>query len=517
MAGVEGDTRQADADDAAQLAALGYTSQFDRKMSMWENFSLGFTYLSPVVGVYTLFAYCLATGGPAMVWSYILVGIGQFLVCLVFCEVVSQFPISGGVYPWARRLVGKRWAWMVGWGYAWALFASIAGIAAGAGPYLAQLIGLEPTVSTNIAVALALVGITTLINVMGTHFLAVVAMIGFICELGGALVVGGYLLLFKRTQEFSVLFDTFDIGSVDGTYLPAFLAAAMGAFFQYYGFEACGDMAEETPNPSKQIPKAMRMTIYIGGGAALFVLFALILSVPDMGKVIRGEDTDPIMTILTNAFGSFGAKMVLVVVMISFISCLLSLQAAASRLLFAYARDEMIVFSKSLSHLSETHHVPVKALLVAGVVPALIVCAGAFVEDVVTTIISFGAIGIYFAFQMIVLAAIIARVRGWRPAGQFSLGGWGWLVNIGALAYGVGAIVNMVWPRAPEAVWYINYSMILTTGIVFLTGMFYMLVAKPYERGNAPAGDAWLLSKSTGIGGVGQASVAAASAVSKPE
>ena len=485
---------ESNADDAAQLEVLGYKTQFDRNISLWENFSLGFTYLSPVVGVYTLFAFCLATGGPPMVWSYILVGVGQFMVCLVFCEVVSQFPIAGGVYPWARRLVGKRWAWMVGWGYAWALFASIAGIAAGCGPYLAQLIGLEPSPHVNIAVALALIAITTMINVMGTHFLATVAMVGFICELGGALVVGGYLLLFERHQSFDVLFNTFEIGAATGSYLPAFLAAALGAFFQYYGFEACGDMAEETPNPSRMIPRAMRMTIYIGGGAALFVLFALVLSVPDIGKVIRGEDTDPIMTILTNAFGPFGAKMVLVVVMVSFLSCLLSLQAAASRLLFAYARDKMIFCSIPLSRISQGHHVPVVALLVAGVLPAAVVCAGAFVQDVVTTIISFGAIGIYFAFQMIVLAALIARVRGWTPGGAFKMGPIGWVVNILALAYGIAAIANMVWPRTPDAVWYVNYGMLLTSLIVFTTGLVYMLVGKPYDRSDAPASDAWLIS-----------------------
>ena len=47
------------AEDAAQLQALGYTSKFDRSMSQLENFSLGFTYLSPVVGVYSLFGIAL--------------------------------------------------------------------------------------------------------------------------------------------------------------------------------------------------------------------------------------------------------------------------------------------------------------------------------------------------------------------------------------------------------------------------------------------------------------------------
>ncbi len=53
-----------DADsDAEQLRKLGYTSNFNRSMSLWENFALGFTYLSPVVGVYTLFGLCLPPAG----------------------------------------------------------------------------------------------------------------------------------------------------------------------------------------------------------------------------------------------------------------------------------------------------------------------------------------------------------------------------------------------------------------------------------------------------------------------
>ena len=66
-----------DHDDAAHLHALGYESEFKRDMSPWANFSLGFTYLSPVVGVYTLFAYALATGGPPMIWSFVIVGLDR--------------------------------------------------------------------------------------------------------------------------------------------------------------------------------------------------------------------------------------------------------------------------------------------------------------------------------------------------------------------------------------------------------------------------------------------------------
>src|SRR5579863_2741354 len=191
--------------DAEQLRALGYVSHFDRSMSLWENFALGFTYLSPVVGVYTIFATIFAAGGPPMWWTYLLVGLGQLLVCLVFGEVVSQFPISGGIYPWARRLFGKRWAWMAGWIYGWALFITLAAIATGAAPFLAALLGIAGTPVQLTVIAVVLIALVTALNLSGTRLLARVAMFGFVCELVGAIAVGSYLLLFARHQPLRAL------------------------------------------------------------------------------------------------------------------------------------------------------------------------------------------------------------------------------------------------------------------------------------------------------------------------
>lgn len=470
-------------EDAAQLRELGYTSKFERSMSFWENFSLGFTYLSPVVGVYSVFAMALKAGGPPMFWNYILVGLGQLLVCLIFGEVVSQYPIAGGLYPWSLRLVGKKWAWMAAWIYGWALFTTVAAVAVGGAPFLAQLFGVELGASTSIWVAVAMIVVSTLLNVSGTRLLARVAMFGFLCELVGAILVGGYLLVFARTQPLSILFDTASFGA-GSDYLPAFLASSVAAMFCYYGFEACGDVAEETPNAGTAIPKSMRMTIYIGGGAASFVCLALLLAVPDMAAAISGQDADPVGTTLKTAMGDTGFRAVIAVVMVSFISCLLSLQAAASRLLFAFARDGMVFGSGALSKLSPRTKVPVTALIVTGIIPALIASIGHWLQDAVNTIISFAAIGIYIAFQMVVLAAIVARIRGWKPAGKFTLGAWGWPVNIAAFIYGVGAVVNMIWPRAPNDPWYVNYAMLVTTGAVIASALAYMAVGKPHKGGN---------------------------------
>ena len=42
--------------------------------------------------------------------------------------------------------------------------------------------------------------------------------------------------------------------------------------YQYYGFEACGDVAEEVPDPSRGSRRACGCTIYVGGAASILRL-----------------------------------------------------------------------------------------------------------------------------------------------------------------------------------------------------------------------------------------------------
>jgi hypothetical protein len=55
-----------------------------------------------------------------------------------------------------------------------------------------------------------------------------------------------------------------------------------------------------------------------------------------------------------------------------------------------------------------------------------------------------------------------------------------------------GRTADMVWPRSPHDPWYSNYGMIVTAMGVLVLGIIYMAAARPYDHGNAPAGDAHL-------------------------
>ncbi len=477
-----------DTADSDHLKVLGYDATFKRSMSLWANFALGFTYLSPLVGIYSLFAVGLATGGPPSIFWIFIVGAGQLLVALVFGEVVSQYPIAGGIYPWARRLWGKRYAWMAAWVYIWALIVTITSVAEYGSGFLGSLFGIEMNAGWGLALTAVLLLIALGINLSGTKNLARVARIGLFAELIGVILLGLYLLIFQRKQDFSVFVDAMGTGG-DVGYFNAFLGAALVGLFLFYGFEACGDVAEEVADPARRIPRAMVLTILVGGVSALFAFGGYVLAAPDLAGIVSGEITDPIPSILDATVGPVGAKIFLVVAVTAFLSCVLSLQAAASRLLFSFARDEMMPGHRWLAHVSPRTAVPTNALIVACVVPLLIAVVVFVNPAALFQVTAFAVFGIYVSFQMVVLAALRQRFKGWKPAGPFNLGPVGIIVNVVALAYGLYALFLLGKP-GESGDFATDWIVLTGFGIVFIVGLVYLLLARPDKKSNAAAGDA---------------------------
>ena len=468
--------------ESAHLEALGYSgTDFHRSMSLWSNIALGFTYLSPLVGVYSLFAYSLSIGGPPAMWWIIIVGCGQFMVALVFGEVVSQYPIAGGIYPWTRRLWGRRYAWMISWVYVWAVIITVTAVAEFGGGFVASLFGIEHTPVIQLITAVGLLLLALAINFSGTHMLARVAKIGLAAELIGVIALGLYLLLFKRANSFSVFFDTMGAGG-STPYIVTFLGAALSGLFLFYGFEACGDVAEEVDNPTRRIPKAMMLTILVGGVSGLMSYIGYVLAAPDLQAIIDGNDTDPIPTILEGSLGTAGSKVFLCIAITAFISCVLSLQAAGSRLIYASARDRMLPMSGWLSRMSKRHAVPSNALLVACVIPILICLYVYIFPDQLARVTAFAVLGIYISFQGVVLAALRQRLRGWRPAGDWNLGKWGMAVNAIALAYGIFAMILLIKPPVGSERFLDRWVVAIGLAIVLGSGLIYMLIARPYRH-----------------------------------
>ncbi|ODU07425.1 MAG: amino acid permease [Pseudonocardia sp. SCN 72-86] len=482
--------------DDAHLNALGYEQRFERRISLWSNFALGFVYLSPLVSVVALFAQGLSQAGPPSIFWIVVVGAGQMLVALVFGEVVAQFPIAGGLYQWARRLWSGRYAWFTSWIYICGITIGITTTALFSADFVASLFagtaeqpGVDLTPGARLGIALAVTAVCLLCNSLGSAVLARVARIGLAAELVGVVLVGLYLLVFERKQPFSIFVDSMGAGGGSG-YLGAFIAASAVGFYMFYGFEACGEVAEEVRDPGRSIPRAMRMTVWVGGGAALLAFAGYVLAAPDLPAIVAGADTNPIPAILQASVGVVGTKLFLLVGVTSFLAGVMSQQAAASRLVYSFARDDMFPIAAPLSRTTSRSRVPLNALLAVNVLPVLLFVYVYVFPGSLFRIAAFQMLAGYVAFQMVVLAALRARARGWRPAGRFTMGGWGPVVNVAALVFGVTAIVLMALPTDPDAAFVDRWIALIGFLVVAGAGLIYQAVAKPHLRSTAPEGDA---------------------------
>src|SRR4029077_12946492 len=110
----------------ARLASLGYKPPLRRVLGLFANFSVAFTYLSPMVGIYSLFVLGVAAAGPAYLWLTWIPVIGMLFVALVFGELASCYPLAGALSQYSKFSVGAAYGWFVGWFYGMALLITVA-------------------------------------------------------------------------------------------------------------------------------------------------------------------------------------------------------------------------------------------------------------------------------------------------------------------------------------------------------------------------------------------------------
>src|SRR3954469_17544852 len=181
-----------DSDDDARLASLGYTPQLNRVLGLFANFSVAFTYLSPMVGIYSLFILGVGTGGPAYLWLTIIPVVGMMFVALVFGELASHYPVAGALYQYSKFSVGPAYGWFVGWFYGIALLVTVASVDTGVVPYVTSLAhnwfgtNWDPTKhSTTLLITLVLLAIQTTLNITGARVIGRIAQFGVGVEVVG--------------------------------------------------------------------------------------------------------------------------------------------------------------------------------------------------------------------------------------------------------------------------------------------------------------------------------------------
>jgi amino acid transporter len=148
-------------------------------------------------------------------------------------------------------------------------------------------------------------------------------------------------------------------------------------------------------------------------------------------------------------------------------------------------------------------HTPVFACIAIGILSGI-----PFIQFAGVAVIAIAATGmIYLSYLIGNLALLRARVRGWpRTKAPFSLGRWGLPLNLLALVYGGGMLLNIAWPRAatnprpdPEAPaldfkWHwLNTKPVLWSvlGVIVIVGAVYFVLVQRTKPAHlqAPEGE----------------------------
>ncbi len=501
----------AGASEDARLESLGYTPQLNRVLGLFSNFSVAFTYLSPMVGIYSLFVLGLGMAGPAYIWLTFIPLAGMLFVALVFGELASHYPVAGALFQYSKFSVGPRYGWFVGWFYGFALLITVASVDTGVVFYVTSLThnwfswNLDPTGhGTILVITLILLLIQLTVNITGARVMADIAKFGVYVEIVGTLGIAiilaihgfhhglGFLFSSQGAQHHATNGYGFDF---HGRWAVAALVAVLAPVYIFYGFESAGDIAEETKDAGRQIPRAMRQAL-IWGGIASFILTAGLLLATQKHNPVGAAVSGGIPSILAQ-LPSWLQDFLLLIVIFAFFSCGSSIQGAGSRLVFSYARDGALPRSGWLSRVNPRFKTPVNALLVGAVISmlfALLVYVNPgsnyhiwFITypahlNALFALVSFGVSGIYLSFLLTVVAAIVARWRGWVPEGSFRLGKWGWPVTLIAAGYLGAMFVNVVYPSGlSSARSFFNYDWI-TLFVIFIIaviGAAYLFLARP--------------------------------------
>lgn len=481
-------------DSSSGMDDFGYKESLDRSLGKFASFAAGVSYISILTGTFQLFYFGFGAAGPAYLWSWPAVFVGQLCVALCFMELAAKYPVAGSVYNWAK-LLGRR---IVGWSAGWLMLtASIVTLSAVA---LAlqlnlpriwsgfQIIG-DGSGSTDYAANAVLLGailiaITTTINALGVRLMAMINSAGVFIELIAAVLIA-ILLAANITRGPEVFFSTNGYGAGEsGGYLGAFLVASLASGYVMYGFDTASSLGEETVEPRRTAPKAILRAIlasFVIGGAIL--VFA-VMAAPDLDDPSLGSPDGSLQSIVEAVmWGPLGTVFLICIVIAVFV-CSLAVHTAAIRLTFAMARDNALPFGESLAKVHPRTQTPVVPAVTIGVLAIVILVVNVGQPQIFTVLTSIAIIMIYLAYMMVTGPLLAKRVQGqWppkdlKPGGYFTMGKWGLPVNIVAVVWGAGMAINLAWPR--EAVygtpWYNTFGAFVYIGGILAVGLIWYAV-----------------------------------------
>jgi amino acid transporter len=432
--------------DRQDLAKFGYLEQLQRSMGWFSSFAISFSLISITTGILSNFGQGIREFGPAVIFSWTLAVVGQWLVALIVAELVTRFPISGYGYQWSSRILNPHVGFFVGWCLLLQFLIGFPAVCGGLATYLLPFVGLPPEYQT--ITTLAVVTAISLIHLVGIRVVSFINDAGVVTEILGCIAIAVVLLVLwflHGTTSPTILLDRTSYPSGEPATWAGFAASLLLGAWCITGFEGAADLAEETKQPRSTIPRAVIHSELSSGIGGLVMLIAFMLSINDL-PAVQGASI-PLLAIIESKLSPGVVWIVMLVIYVSILACGVASMAAATRLLFAMARDQMLPGSTFLRRIDPKTHSPRESILLVWVSSCIVV---PWLQKV-STLAEVATVAAYLGYAGIVISGLVASLparaatlgtSGMEPS--FSLGRWRWPVGVVALVWLAFAILALL-------------------------------------------------------------------------
>ena len=362
--------------------------------------------------------------GPALVFSFLLLGGACALAALCYAELAAMIPQAGSAYAYTYATLGELVAWIIGWDLVLEYAVGNVAVAISWGDYFTTLlrgVGLSlpvwlttgyrtallssnPEISGLLDSAPHIAGIPILVNLPA---FAIVMVITWMLLRGAKESVRANNIMVVVKLVALALFIAVGATHLNAAnYTPfapnGFTGIHQGAaivFFAYIGFDAISTAAEETRDPKRNLP------IGILGGLAICTVIYVLVGFVLTGMVPYTElgVADPLAHALERAGFEKVGWIVALGAAVSMTAVLLVFQYGQPRIFFAMARDGLLPAWAAKVH--PVRRIPYTTTLITGIVVAVASLIGDAAETYDLT-----NIGTLFAFALVSIGVLVLRI-----------------------------------------------------------------------------------------------------------
>jgi len=456
-------------DDDALLPSFGYKQQFVRSLRHFESFAVAFSFISITTGIFTTYGFALTTGGPRAIWTWLIVAAGQSLVAMVYGSLAARVPLSGYSYQWASRLSNAGIGWWLGWmSFAFLTIVTVSVDYGFVQVAFQPLIGEAYTPTSAALETLVVLAAQAALIIWSTRITTRVNNAAVATEVIG--IVGLTVLLIivaaVRGQGHWSNLGSSGIVPHAGYYSwlgPFMLATLLGAY-TIVGFEASSNLAEETQQPHRTIPRAMIRAVLLSG--AVGMVFLIALSYATSSVTAASGSSAPVAFIVNSVLGGVVQKLFLIFVCVSIFACGMVIMVTNSRLIWSMARDRRLPGHQLWSQVPRATGGPSWATVLAAVLGALITLLLRTHTSALVTLFTASTIMPALLYASTVLLYVFVGRRHRGQEGHFSLGRWEIPVIAGALIWLAYELIVLIGPAEfRDAQYYVLGA--LGLGLVF--------------------------------------------------